>query len=528
MILAPAFAYLRQKSQFTVADHWGAAVAHHDLIYASLLYDAVDGVHFFLPGGARSSYTRPIRELEEEFGAEKVRIQDPTQFRSLITSAEHVALTGFGGFDGLLEIREMACRDTFPICSIVHSLPNPQLFTDYYLEALLFGKRHDSIVVTTNAGRKAMTEILNSVGEYLRFKLGVDICPEFEFADIPLGVDEQFLTPRDRMKCRDALAIPSCGAIVLYIGRLDEGFKADLEPLLDAFAYVADKKPDLYLVIAGREGSDGYGAALEKRANELGIGERLRIIRNFSYQLKPTIYSAADIFVSPADNVQETFGLTLLEAMASELPVIASNWSGYRELIMHEKTGFLVPTYWSVEGADWAARLQPSEAGYPESVVAQTTVVDMRKFREYLEALVSDTELRRRMGENGRKRVLNRFTWREVVSKYSALWRDQCDRLRHGSEPQKAHPRLSYEVDFRHFATSLISPALRVRASSVGQRMIREWAEGDNDRLRAGASAVLSACAHESRSIAEITQAVGADSAQAIPWLLKKGYLPWD
>ncbi len=528
MILAPAFAYLRQKNQFTVADQWGAAVAHHDLIYASLLHDAVDGVHFFLPGGARSDFARPIRELEEEFGAEKVRIQDPMQFPSLITSAEHVALTGFGGFDGLQEIREMARRDTFPICSIVHSLPNPQLFTDYYVEALLFGKRHDSIVVTTNAGRKAMTEILNGVGEYLRFKLGVDLCPEFEFADIPLGVDERFLTPRDRIKCREALALPSCGAIVLYIGRLDEGFKADLEPLLDAFAYVAEKKQDFYLVIAGREGSGGYGAALEKRANDLGIGERLRIIRNFSYELKPTIYSAADIFVSPADNVQETFGLTLLEAMASELPVIASDWSGYRELVVHERTGFLIPTFWSVEGADWAARLQPPDAGYPESIVAQTTVVNARKLREYLEALASDTELRRRMGENGRKRILDRFTWRETISKYSALWRDQYDRLRHASERQKARPRLSCEVDFSHFATSSLYPALRARASSVGHRMIGEWAKGDNDKLRAGACAVLNACAHETRSIAEITQAVGADSAQAIPWLLKKGYLLWD
>ena len=42
------------------------------------------------------------------------------------------------------------------------------------------------------------------------------------------------------------------------------------------------------------------------------------------------VRAASDMFISLADSYQETFGLTPIEAMASELPVVASNWNGYR------------------------------------------------------------------------------------------------------------------------------------------------------------------------------------------------------
>ena len=53
--------------------------------------------------------------------------------------------------------------------------------------------------------------------------------------------------------------------------------------------------------------------------------------------------AAADVFCSPADNLQETFGISVLEAMASRLPVIASDWNGYRDLVQHGQTGWIVP-----------------------------------------------------------------------------------------------------------------------------------------------------------------------------------------
>ncbi len=77
------------------------------------------------------------------------------------------------------------------------------------------------------------------------------------------------------------------------------------------------------------------------------------------------VWHAADVFVSPSDNIQETFGLAVIEAMASGLPVVASDWDGYRDLVADGETGFLVPTA-IVEGSTVAAsvRLLMGELSY--------------------------------------------------------------------------------------------------------------------------------------------------------------------
>ena len=53
---------------------------------------------------------------------------------------------------------------------------------------------------------------------------------------------------------------------------------------------------------------------------------------------------ASDIFVSLADNIQETFGLSVIEAMASSLPLVVSDWNGYKDLVNHGFNGFRIPT----------------------------------------------------------------------------------------------------------------------------------------------------------------------------------------
>ena len=62
--------------------------------------------------------------------------------------------------------------------------------------------------------------------------------------------------------------------------------------------------------------------------------------------MKTHLYRAADIYVSLSDNLQETFGISIIEAMAAGLPVIASDINGYSELISHNETGCRIPVTW--------------------------------------------------------------------------------------------------------------------------------------------------------------------------------------
>ena len=70
-----------------------------------------------------------------------------------------------------------------------------------------------------------------------------------------------------------------------------------------------------------------------------------------SEEAKRQALSSADLALSLVDNTQETFGLAIAEAMAAGLPVIASNWNGYRDLVRHGVDGYLVPSSLVVHGS---------------------------------------------------------------------------------------------------------------------------------------------------------------------------------
>ena len=75
-----------------------------------------------------------------------------------------------------------------------------------------------------------------------------------------------------------------------------------------------------------------------------------------SEELKRQALSAADVALSLVDNTQ-AFGLAIAEAMAAGLPVIASNWNGYRDLVRHGVDGYLVPSRWAATAPAVSARL---------------------------------------------------------------------------------------------------------------------------------------------------------------------------
>jgi len=84
--------------------------------------------------------------------------------------------------------------------------------------------------------------------------------------------------------------------------------------------------------------------AFEDGARQFAGNLRVSIVDGTDQGKRFAVWRAADLFTSLSDNIQETFGLVIVEAMASGLPVIASDWNGYRDLVTDGETGFLVPT----------------------------------------------------------------------------------------------------------------------------------------------------------------------------------------
>ena len=126
--------------------------------------------------------------------------------------------------------------------------------------------------------------------------------------------------------------------MVLYLGRLN--FKKGLDLLTQAFGDLARRRPDVHLVLAGPD-DDGYGERVRGWLGEVGALERCTIVGMQVGAAKLAALHGADVFVLPS--YSENFGVSVVEAMASGLPVVSTNVSGLPECVEHGVTGLLVP-----------------------------------------------------------------------------------------------------------------------------------------------------------------------------------------
>jgi len=190
---------------------------------------------------------------------------------------------------------------------------------------------------------------------------------------LPNGVDISKFKKR-KTSLREKYGIPRKAIVILYAGRVS--FEKKLGILLEAFKKI--EKTNRYLIIAG---SGPYLEKYRKTATELRIKNIVFTGPIEDNEFQET-YSAADIFATPSDT--ETFGLTIIEAMAAGLPVIAVSKLGPKELVNDGKDGFLVDKE------------------------------DITGFSGKLELLATDSRIRKKMGKNALKQA-SRFSLEHAV-----------------------------------------------------------------------------------------------------------------
>jgi glycosyltransferase involved in cell wall biosynthesis len=140
--------------------------------------------------------------------------------------------------------------------------------------------------------------------------------------------------PARRPLARHALGLTSDEIAIVGVGRLEPQKRFDL--LLQAFAPLAHRRPELKLFVAG---DGGARQALEGERDRLGLGGASRLLGHVA---DPSdIYQAADLFVQSAD--YEGTPNAVLEAMAFEVPIVATDAGGTSELIRHGEDGLIVP-----------------------------------------------------------------------------------------------------------------------------------------------------------------------------------------
>jgi glycosyltransferase involved in cell wall biosynthesis len=406
---------------------------------------------------------------------------------------------------------------------------------------------YDALICTSAAVMRMVRAVTGAYVDYLASRFGGAPRLRMRLAHVPLGVNPERFRPAtaaERTARRAALNIHPDAVAVLFVGRFTPHAKAHPFPMLHGLARAAQStRRSVHLILSGWAAGETQLQWYLDGVRAFAPGIPVSVVNGLDPDLRFGVWHAADVCTSLADSVQETFGLVPVEAMACGLPVVATDWDGYRDLVVDGETGFLVPSA-MVDGATAEAslRLLLGAIDYDAFLAEcnQAVAVDGDAAAAAYAHLLVDGDLRRRQGAAGRERVLQHFTWQRVVQAYEQLWREQDqERQAHmcnvGSVPPVLGPPCypAPEVSFAGYPTLLLRDNDRLVCAAdalpqlsrvlalplcmyAGQRVT------DEATLRAVLEAAAVPCA--SGDLADLLTKRGVRPAPAratLAWLLK-------
>ena len=294
----------------------------------------------------------------------------------------------------------------------------------------------DALVCTSRAVKAVVVNVLDEQADYLEDRLGARATPcPVQLPIIPLGVScsDFAAEPHARHTIRARLGLPDEAVLVLHAARLSFHAKAHPHPLYVSLQRAAERTGEkVHLLLASWFSSAYQERVFREGAAELCPDVTLHFIDGREEGAWTAVWQAGDIYTLLSDNIQESFGISPVEAMAAGIPVVGSDWNGLRDTIVHGETGFLAPTLAPPPGAGAvaASAYDLGQIDYDAYIgaTAQPVSVDITAAADAFAALISDVALRRRMGEAGRARAAAQYDWRQIVPQYQTLWAELAER----------------------------------------------------------------------------------------------------
>jgi len=383
----------------------------------------------------------------------------------------------------LLSLREHQGKDV-PITFTMHCLAEQHLIFDFFYPMLFLPyKPYDAIICTSKAVVQTIENMFIRMEEMTNRSLvsKVRVKRKIRLEHVPLGIDIEYFKPFDKTKCRKVFGFDKDEFIILWFGRFSDLFKADLFPLLQVFKRLIENNRDrkLRLVLAGsQESGIDYAGKIYSEAAHMGIEEYVRVVFNREIENRAELYSACDIFTSPIDNVQETFGLTPIEAMACGVPQVVSDWDGYRDTVVNDETGFLIKTVWTncmddVAGYDFLPSNVTRRQMLQRHLQVRSVVVDQDDYFEKMQYLIDNPNVLSVFGAASRRRAVCYFSLCNAVKKTEELWAELMNISRHYSSDFSSVnvPMLDYCHDFSNYPTIMLDDRARFCATEYGMTM---------------------------------------------------------
>jgi glycosyltransferase involved in cell wall biosynthesis len=269
-------------------------------------------------------------------------------------------------------------RNKIPVVLTPHGIYPPRSLTNHLVKTV-YDHSFGNLLLRSSGKIVALTEH----NKHLLLKLGA---LEDRIVLIPNGVN---VNRYDKTRlCNEKMSREEFGdPVLLYVGRVD--WNKGLERVIEAMPALVKSFSHVKFLIVGPDWS-GHGEKLWALASKLGVSESVVMTGEVSEEEKLSYYSVADVFVLPT--MYEGLSLSLLEAMASGLPIVVTKSGGPGDIL-----------------ADGVHALLMNDCS-------------AREISGLVSMILADSRLAKRIGRNAFELVSKGFSWDRVVNKIEALY----------------------------------------------------------------------------------------------------------
>ena len=243
---------------------------------------------------------------------------------------------------------------------------------------------------------------------------------------LPVGCDTDAFIPRDKndlkvTTVRESLGVAPDQIMIMTVG--GDATSKGAQEVMQALALIDTKAPDWKYVckVWPQPRTEQQNIIDMKLATDLGIEKNVIYTTNVtSRNFMPYLLSACDIYAAPSR--LEGFGMIQVEAGACGKPVIGIKAMGMLDTIVDGETGFLAEVATEIRLRETILNDESGHELGRKVVFKEPRIVDYRAsvhdIAKYLMELMTNPELRKKMGEAGRQRVVEKFDYRVVAKRF--------------------------------------------------------------------------------------------------------------
>src|SRR6056297_2371702 len=360
----------------------------------------------------------------------------------------------------------------YSICGVTHTTATQAVMQGFHDLRTAPQAPWDAVICTSKAVHAATLRNIELADEHLRQRFG-QVPPRPLMPVIPLGIncDDFAHDAKARTGLRKRMNWTADDIVVATLSRLLPYGKFDPGPLFIALERAQARLPKgkkLHFVACGIYGDSHSQTVFESCAKAFMPAVSYHHLDGADATARIETLSGSDIFTFPIDNIQETFGLAPIEAMAAGLPVITSDWDGMRDTVT-EDVGIRVPTL--TIGPDHTG---PEAWGYHHgglsyqqygNNLSAMTEIDLAELTDAIVMLALDENKRRAMGKAGQKRAREIYDWAHIIPQMQDLWVEQSAiRSAHADmspKPSLPNPVAPLPTDlFRSYPSQIAVPGV--------------------------------------------------------------------